>query len=183
MFPRDKFQIGGEARYSAKHSCLFAARVKFMKNHASWAYAEYCQCAEVKVAKKHFAAPPKDNKLLFWVRKVPVKVKDQDPQALPGDSIEEPSLICVHWPGKKNNSVFELCVAHVDSVGDKFRLEYGKFVGMVEKINTRVDAFIGEQLQAQDGGMKLLGSVQGAQPTKPFVKQEMPTPVPVRISS
>ena len=31
--------------------------------------------------------------------------------------------------------------------------------------------------------MKLLGTVQGPQPTKPFMKQEMPTPVPVRISS
>ena len=74
-------------------------------------------------------------------------------------------------------------IDHVDSVGDKLRLEYGKSVGMVEKINTRVDAFIDEQLQAHDGGVKLQGSVQGAPPTKPFVNQEIPTPVPVRTSS
>ena len=158
MFPREKFRIRGEARYLKQNNSIYASRLVFERNHHSWATMDFCQFAEVTVLKKHFAFAKKNQKLLFWAAKVPVTVKPHDRRDEPGDCVEEPSLLCVHWPGSKNDSVFEICVADVETVGTKLRREYGNSVGIVEKINTRVDKFLAEQLDAGLGGASLVGS-------------------------
>lgn len=172
LFPREKFRVGGECRYSDKLASIITSRLMFEKNHPSWAHFDFCQFAEVEVDKGHYAYPKKNDKLLFWAGKAPVNVKPTDPRAIPGDSSDEPSLICVHWPGKKEGSVFELCVADVKTVGKKLKLEYVNSVGLVEKINTRVDAFTAQEIQAANGGAINIE-----------VKTEVPVPVPVRTSA
>jgi hypothetical protein len=61
--------------------------------------------------------------------------------------------------------VFELCVADIVFAGNKLKLEYGNSVGIVEKINTRVDAFLADQVQVQDSGLKLTGTETSPSPS------------------
>ena len=93
LFPREKFRVGGECRYSDKLAIIITSRLIFEKNHPLWALMDFCQFAEVEVDKDHYAYPKKNDKLLFWAGKAPVNVKPTDPRAIPGDNIDEPSLI------------------------------------------------------------------------------------------
>ena len=70
--------------------------------------------------------------------------------------------------------MFELYVADIVAAGNKLKLEYGNSVEIVEKINTRVDAFLADQVQVQDSGLKLTGTETSTPPPKAVVVKTEP---------